>query len=223
MHAHIYIGQKHIHGKILMIIQANGTVRFLTSREHLRQKTLVYQDKTCSIHLSSDKRQPFDIREGRADSEVYIDLFALQFGQKERVERRTGKSGWTPIHFCCDRATRDSILSLPVEVLIDTASQYQCRLGCQYYSPPTGVKGPYAFSSILFRYRVFGLFDMKSGLTLEEVGRIYGCTRERIRQIQENAMRKLRHVTRRERLKIFQERVSDYRDFFHSQTEEDFA
>lgn len=208
-----------------MIIHANETLRFLTSREHLQQKTLVYQDGSCSIHLSSDKHRSFDIREGRteADSEVYIDLFALQFGQKEHVERRTGTGGWTPIQFCCDRATRDSILLLPVDELIETASRYQCQPECQYYSPPTGVTGPYAFNCILLRYRVFGTFDMKSGLTLEEVGRIYGCTRERIRQIQKNAMHKLRHITRRNRLEIFQERVSDYRDLFHSQTRESFA
>jgi hypothetical protein len=80
------------------------------------------------------------------------------------------------------------------------------------------VKGPYAFTCILLRYRMLGILDMKSGLTLEEVGRIYGCTRERIRQIQEKAMNKLRHVSRRQRLEIFQERIADFRDVFHAKS-----
>ena len=110
-----------------------------------------------------------------------------------------------------------------IEELIEAASQYQCQPECQYYSPPTGVKGPYAFNCILLRYRLLNILDMKSGLTLEEVGRIYGCTRERIRQIQEQAMRRLRHTTRKNRLEIFRERVSDYKDLFYSKTSEKIA
>lgn len=205
-----------------MIIQADRTVRFLTEREHLHRKTLVYQDSTRSIHLGFDKYHPFDLREGGPPEVIYIDIFALHFGQKEQVKRRTG-TGLMPIHYCCDRAKRDAILLLPVEELIETASQYQCQPECQYYSPPTGVKGPYAFNCILLRYRLLNIFDMKSGLTLEEVSRIYGCTRERIRQIQEQAMRRLRHVTRSNRLEIFRERVSDYKDLFHSTASEKIA
>lgn len=195
-----------------MIIQPDGTVRFLTVHEHVQRKTLIYQDRTCSIHLSSDKHHPFEIIEEETGEDVYLDIFALHFGQKEKEERRIAK-GWIPIHYCCERVKRDNILLLPVDELIDSYQTYQCQQGCQYYSPPTGVKGPYAFSCILFRYRVFEIFDWKSGLTLEEVSRIYGCTRERIRQIQEKAMGKLRHATRQSRLQIFQERTSDYRDF----------
>ena len=119
------------------------------------------------------------------------------------------------MQYGCDRAARDRILLLPVDEIVDEHSRHDCCQGCQYYSPPTGVKGPYAFSCILLRYRVLDILDMKSGLTLEEVGRIYGCTRERIRQIQNKAMDKLRHATRRHRLEIFQERTADYRDVFH--------
>jgi hypothetical protein len=205
-----------------MILKPDGTVRFLTVGEHLQRKTLIYQDRTYTIHLSSDKHHPFRIVEEGSEEDIYIDIFALHFGQKERLKRRTG-TGWASIPYCCNRAKRDMILLLPVDELIDEYSSYQCRPGCQYYSPPTGVKGPYVFNCILLRYRVLGIFDLKSGLTLEEVGRIYGCTRERIRQIQKNAMRKLRHITRLNRLQIFQERVSDYRDVFYSMNTEKIA
>ncbi len=48
----------------------------------------------------------------------------------------------------------------------------------------------------------FGLTDGKSR-TLEDVGKLFGVTRERIRQIEAKALRKLRHPSRSKRLKDF--------------------
>ena len=48
----------------------------------------------------------------------------------------------------------------------------------------------------------FGLYDGRTR-TLEEVGREFNVTRERIRQIEAKALRKLKHPTRSKRLKDF--------------------
>jgi RNA polymerase primary sigma factor len=50
----------------------------------------------------------------------------------------------------------------------------------------------------------FGLEDGRSR-TLEEVGREFNVTRERIRQIEAKALRKLRHPTRSRKLKDYLE------------------
>ena len=48
----------------------------------------------------------------------------------------------------------------------------------------------------------FGMFDGRTH-TLEEVGQIFGVTRERIRQIENKAIRKLRHPSRAKKIRDF--------------------
>ena len=48
----------------------------------------------------------------------------------------------------------------------------------------------------------FGL-DGKKSLTLEEIGERYNLTRERVRQIKERAIRKLRNSVNRNNLKSY--------------------
>ena len=48
----------------------------------------------------------------------------------------------------------------------------------------------------------FGISD-GSAKTLEEVGNVFKVTRERVRQIEAKALKKLRHPTRSRKLKTF--------------------
>jgi len=201
-----------------MIIKPDGTIRFLSLEEHLQRKTLVYQDQHHTIRFSSNKKFPFVTSEGNGQ-EMYIDLFALHFGQKEQASRRTGK-GFVPICYGCERRERDRMLYLPVEEVVDKQTRHPCVEGCHYYSPPVGVHNRYVLNCILARYRAFGILDFKCGLTLEEVGRIYACTRERIRQIEEHALHKMRHVSRQSKLQAFFERLSEYRDYNFAPSEQ---
>ncbi|NND76629.1 MAG: RNA polymerase sigma factor RpoD/SigA [Flavobacteriales bacterium] len=45
--------------------------------------------------------------------------------------------------------------------------------------------------------------DMESGHTLEEIGNMYDLTRERVRQIKEKALRRMKHASRSEELRSF--------------------
>jgi hypothetical protein len=202
-----------------MVIKPNGTIRFLTVGEHLQNKLIVFQGKEFTISLNSDKKEPFSVTKGLSE-DIYIDLFALRFGHKEQLKRRIGK-GWVSIHYGCSRPVRDEILLLPAEDLVNAFLNHNCfHEECQYWSRPTGVKSKYAINCILARYMVMDTIDLKCGLTLEEVSRIFRCTRERIRQIEEKAMRRMRHHTRLNRFRVFQERTPDYRDFFPISLEE---
>ena len=64
-----------------------------------------------------------------------------------------------------------------------------------------GLSGLTAREAKVLRMR-FGI-DMNTDHTLEEVGKQFDVTRERIRQIEAKALRKLRHPSRSEHLRSF--------------------
>ena len=73
------------------------------------------------------------------------------------------------------------------------------EFGC----PVLDVAGPLVFVAVrgLLELR-FGIVDGRTR-TLEEVGKEFNVTRERIRQIEAKALRKLRHPSRSKKLRDF--------------------
>jgi hypothetical protein len=202
-----------------MMINRDGSVRFLDVAEHLHYQPIILWNEDHIIRLSADKQMPFALALHHAEN-LYIDLFAIRFGHKEHLRRRAG-TGFAPIQYGCSRAVRDEILLLPPETIIQMFSHGNCyHQECQYWSHPTGVKSKYAINCILARYMVMNSIDLKSGLTLEEVSRVFKCTRERIRQIEEKAMRRMRHHTRKDRFQDFQERAFAYQTYSPVRVEE---
>ncbi len=86
----------------------------------------------------------------------------------------------------------DSTISSPVDAATSENLQFATR---------EVLAGLTARESKVLRMR-FGI-DMNTDHTLEEVGKQFDVTRERIRQIEAKALRKLRHPSRSEQLKSF--------------------
>lgn len=181
-------------------------IQHLSTEEHSKRfKNIVYADNEKVVYITKDKRYPFIITPNDEERRnIYIDLFALTFGLKEKFHKRD-KGGLTKLRFGCSRTVRDEILYLPEEEIISLFYSNNCRKrSCQYWSHPTGLTDrKYAFTCILARYRTLNVISMKQGFTLEEVGRCHACTRERIRQIEEKALNRLRHKSRSDKMRVF--------------------
>ncbi len=90
----------------------------------------------------------------------------------------------------------DFIEDTNVESPVDSATGEALREATQEV-----LEGLTAREAKVLRMR-FGI-DMNTDHTLEEVGKQFDVTRERIRQIEAKALRKLRHPTRSESLRSF--------------------
>jgi RNA polymerase primary sigma factor len=104
----------------------------------------------------------------------------------------------TPIGEEEDSHLGDFIEDASVEAPVDVATHELLR---QQMRAVLGTLGDREQKVLVLR---FGLEDGRSR-TLEEVGREFGVTRERIRQIEAKALRKLRHPSRSKHLKDFLE------------------
>jgi len=102
----------------------------------------------------------------------------------------------TPIGDDEDTHLGDFIEDQNIQMPVDSATfEGLCR------STGEVLKGLTAREAKVLRMR-FGI-DMNTDHTLEEVGKQFDVTRERIRQIEAKALRKLRHPSRSERLRTF--------------------
>ena len=102
----------------------------------------------------------------------------------------------TPIGDDEDSHLGDFIEDQNIQMPVDSATfEGLCR------STSEVLEGLTAREAKVLRMR-FGI-DMNTDHTLEEVGKQFDVTRERIRQIEAKALRKLRHPSRSERLRTF--------------------
>ncbi len=105
----------------------------------------------------------------------------------------------TPIRDQGESRVGDLIEDSNVEAPADAASEELCKDGVNRVLDTLGER-----EAKVIRMR----FGMEGGRThtLEEVGKELGVTRERIRQIETKALRKLSHPSRAEKLRVFLER-----------------
>ena len=102
----------------------------------------------------------------------------------------------TPIGDDEDSHLGDFIEDTPLELPLDSATTESLRAATHDV-----LAGLTAREAKVLRMR-FGI-DMNTDHTLEEVGKQFDVTRERIRQIEAKALRKLRHPSRSEVLRSF--------------------
>ena len=92
----------------------------------------------------------------------------------------------------------DSQTPAPIDVAIYTSL-------CEAFSEVLESLTPREAKILRMRFGI----EMNSDYTLDEIGKQFDVTRERIRQIEEKGLRKLRHPTRSERLRSFLETGQD--------------
>jgi RNA polymerase sigma factor (sigma-70 family) len=111
---------------------------------------------------------------------------------------------FTPQYFVEDEPTYETVDPETIEELIgyetaeDILSDKEC---CTYIQDLLDSLTPREAKVLRLRFGI-GVSN-EQDCTLEEVGKMYGMTRERIRQIEAKALRKMRHPARADRLKMY--------------------
>ena len=111
---------------------------------------------------------------------------------------------FTPQYFIEDEVTYETVDPETIEELIgyetaeDILSSKEC---CTYIQDLLDSLTPREAKVLRLRFGI-GVSN-EQDCTLEEVGKMYGMTRERIRQIEAKALRKMRHPARADRLRMY--------------------
>ena len=108
---------------------------------------------------------------------------------------------FTPQYFIEDEFTYETVDPETIEELIDNYTAEDMLIakdGADYIRDILDSLTPREAKVLRLRFGI----DMPSEYTLEEVGKMFGVTRERIRQIEAKALRKMRHPARSDKLKM---------------------
>ena len=107
---------------------------------------------------------------------------------------------FTPQYFIEDESTYETVDPETIEELIDNYTAEDMLIakdGADYIRDILDSLTPREAKVLRLRFGI----DMPSEYTLEEVGEMFNLTRERIRQIEAKALRKMRHPARSDKLK----------------------
>jgi len=113
-------------------------------------------------------------------SPIYLDAYLDGEEEKETLHKLIPSQELAPDHLCTQTA-----LSEEIEKALSTLEPREAEVIELH----------------------FGINQPGGGMTLEQIGDRFGVTRERIRQIKQEAIQKLRHPTRAEKLKPYAEEI----------------
>ena len=170
---------------------------FTELRDVKEEDELFCIEKACQIACRSLYEVLDDIRPGTAESEIAAELdMPVEKVQEVQKYGREPISLHTPLGEDGDSEFGDLIEDTdaiaPSDAVAFSLLQEQFRQVLETLSP-----------------REAGVIKMRYGLedgqpkTLDDIGRVYGVTRERIRQIESKTMSKLRHPSRSQTLRDF--------------------
>ena len=140
----------------------------------------MYSDYKCSA-LSEDEFRSLAARENRRER-AYVDDFEKLYYEDEEDESKISDFVEDDTMLSPTESAAQDILKAQLMAVIETLTPREQKV-------------------IRLRY---GLDD-NHARTLEEVGKEFNVTRERIRQIEAKALRKLRHPNRSKKLQDFNE------------------
>jgi RNA polymerase primary sigma factor len=167
-------------------------------------------------------RVPVHVLETKAKISKAKTALSQELGKKPNVEEISRKTGLAPDKVSKTMAVSDVTVSLETPIGDDDSKLGDLIMDRQASSPFREVVGSALKEEIdkilsTLTPREEKVLRMRLGIgektehTLDEVGHVFGLTRERIRQIEAKALRKLQHPSRRVRLDSFRDSDADSR------------